>query len=531
MKTHLACDDCGSSDALTVYDDDHTHCFSCGKTRFPKDNNPKGLTELEWEDSYTYKEFRGVPSYTMERYNAITGSNPEGKDTEVYYSYVSNDPSNEPVGKRRKLETNTKGRKVFFSEGDINKAGLYGKHVHPPGSKKSVTVFEGEQDALSGDYVLGDITASVSVQSASTAKRDCVNDYEYLNSFDKIIFWFDNDVAGKEALQKCIGLFDFNKVFIVSDTKYKDANDYLQNNESKDLNTVWRAAKRYTPDSIISTFSEIEAALEKDQEACIATYPFAELQHNLFGIHRGEVIVFKAPEGVGKTETLRAIEHHVLKTTETKIGIIHLEEDSGTTVKAIATYELLLPCVLPDSGVTKKEIFDGYKSAVGGREDRVFMHDHFGADDPNVILDNIRFLVSSCGCSIIFLDHIGLLVNTQSAEEGERMKLDYLSNKLKFMAKELGFALIEIAPVNDDGQTRGSRNISKVANTVVNIERDKLNPDATARNTTYYTVEKARLGGRTGPSGRVFFDVESYTMREFEPSDHQPKNLRELKVA
>ena len=29
IKIHLACPDCGSSDALTEYDDGSTYCFSC----------------------------------------------------------------------------------------------------------------------------------------------------------------------------------------------------------------------------------------------------------------------------------------------------------------------------------------------------------------------------------------------------------------------------------------------------------------------------------------------------------------------
>jgi len=534
IESRLPCDNpkCLSSDAVALYSDHHKYCFSCGTTTFPDTpKEPKEPINLKEADTYVYKDFRGVPALICEKYNCPTGLNAAGEPLEIYYSYVSNDPENEPAGKRRILNSDPKAKKLFLTEGDLSKPGLFGAHVHPQGSKKSITITEGEQDALSVDYVLGDQTASVSVRNAATAKTDCINNRDYINSFDRIIFWFDNDTAGKEALAKCIPLFDFNKTFIVNDTKFKDANDYLQHNDSRGLNSTWRAAKRFTPDSIISTFSEIEKALEKDQEACIATYPFAELQHNLFGMHRGEVIVFKAGEGIGKTETFRAIEHHVLKTTDAKIGIIHLEEDSGTTIKALATYELGVPCVLPDSGVTKKEILDGYKAAVGGREDRVFMHDHFGADDPNVILDNIRFLVSSCGCDIIFLDHIGLLVNTQSAEEGERMKLDYLSNKLKFMAKELGFCLVEIAPTNDDGQTRGSRNISKVANSVIHVERDLKNPDPTARNTTFYTIDKARLGGRTGPAGKILFDTETYKMREFEPTDHRPQKLTELKVA
>ena len=29
---HMACENCGSSDANTLYDDGHTHCFSCHTT-------------------------------------------------------------------------------------------------------------------------------------------------------------------------------------------------------------------------------------------------------------------------------------------------------------------------------------------------------------------------------------------------------------------------------------------------------------------------------------------------------------------
>ena len=29
---HVRCEECGSSDANALYDDNHTHCFSCGAT-------------------------------------------------------------------------------------------------------------------------------------------------------------------------------------------------------------------------------------------------------------------------------------------------------------------------------------------------------------------------------------------------------------------------------------------------------------------------------------------------------------------
>ena len=62
-----------------------------------------------------------------------------------------------------------------------------------------------------------------------------------------------------------------------------------------------------------------------------------------------------------------------------------------------------------------------------------------------------------------------------------------------------------ISHVNDDGKTRGSRNITKVANSVIHLDR-AVSEGSTG---TQITVEKARLGGRTGPGGKVYFDRES----------------------
>ena len=45
LKAHQPCEDCGSSDALTVYED-HTFCFSCQKHTWTADDRPK-LTVVE----------------------------------------------------------------------------------------------------------------------------------------------------------------------------------------------------------------------------------------------------------------------------------------------------------------------------------------------------------------------------------------------------------------------------------------------------------------------------------------------------
>src|SRR5690606_20435099 len=98
-----------------------------------------------------------------------------------------------------------------------------------------------------------------------------------------------------------------------------------------------------------------------------------------------------------------------------------------------------------------------------------------------------------------------------------RRKLDYLSTKLKKMAKELNFCLVMISHVNDDGQTRGSRNIEKIADTIIHLWRDKLSEDEIEKNTLRMTVEKNRLAGRTGQAEPLYFNTETFKLQTEAP--------------
>jgi replicative DNA helicase len=228
--------------------------------------------------------------------------------------------------------------------------------------------------------------------------------------------------------------------------------------------------------------------------------------------------VFKGLEGIGKTEIFRAIEHHVLSTSKINIGVLHLEEDNGTTVKALAGYTLKAPTIAPDSQISEAEIVAAIKTLTGGSEDRLHIHESWDVEDENAILDSIRFLATAAGCRIIFLDHISWLATGLDADEDERRKLDRISQRLKLLAKELKIAIVEISHVNDNGQTRGSRNITKNADVVVHMSRDIRSTDPVEASSLYLFVEKAR-GANTGQGGVLTFDDETKMLREREAKD------------
>lgn len=491
-RLHRPCPCGSSSDAYSIRADGSGFCFSCYKN-FPKGKNESGeeLEQPDGEVTFDYLPWRGISKRVMQQFGVRTKV-VDGKPHSIAFPYGNG------------LKVRGIEKKEFTVIGEFKDAGLFLQDKFDPGSRPSITIFEGEVDALSGIEMLRNESACVSIKNGAAAARRDLSDpdiHKYVDSFEKIYLCFDNDDPGKNAVKTLAGLFDFRKVYHVEFHKHKDANEYLQAKEADDFYNTWKSASRYAPDNIISSFFDIEKALEESFEDKLMEYPFPELNEKLYGVHSGEVIVVKAPEGVGKTEFFRALEHHALKTTDHPIGIIHLEEDNGTTVKAIAGYELELPATLPDCGLSKKDILAGYKRAVRDDEGRIHIYSSFDVEDEEAFYGNIRFLAAAAGCRIIYFDHISWMA-TGTDDQDARKKLDRISQKLKLLGKELRFAIFEISHVNDDGKTRDSRNITKVANTVISIDRDLLS----GSNVMTFLVEKARLGGRTGPAGYAVFN-------------------------
>lgn len=491
-KGHTYCPKCGSSDALTKYADGHSHCYSCEDHKSGKKFDLSNFT-------YEYLPWRGITKSTMERYGVKTKVDTEGKPVSMGFRY--------PNGsyKIRLLD-----KKEFFSEGEITKAGLFGRDKFEAGLSKNITITEGELDALSLNQVCH--CPVVSVQSSGSAHRDCSHDREWLNSFERIYLAFDNDSAGREALGRVARLFDYNKIYVLKFTKRKDANEYLLAGEDSDLRNIWWNAKKYSPVPIISTFSEFETVLEHAPKWGVP-YPFPTLTAMTYGIKTSESVLITAQEGVGKTELMHAIEYQLLKETDDAIGAIFIEEPNARHLRALAGIELHKPVHLPDSGITQDQILEALRNVVKV-DDRLLVYAHYGSDDPEVLLDLIRFLVSARGCRYILLDHLSMVVSGLSSEADERRALDYLTTRLEMMVVELDFGLIMVSHVNDEGKTRGSRNASKVANIRIDIARDLLHPDPDQCNTTHITVSKNRFGMKTGPAGKLLFNPETYTYTE-----------------
>lgn len=450
---------------------------------------------------YTYEfiQHRGIQKDVMRFFGVSAKIDEEGKPVELGFKY--------PNG-NYKIRSLLK--KDFYLEKGKKIEGLFGKDKFAAGSSKTVTITEGELDALSFYQVLR--SPVVSVQSASSALRDCTVDRDWLNSFDKIYLAFDADAAGRAAVASVQRLFDPTKVFQVKFSNRKDANDYLQAGEEQVLKKIWENSKRYLPDTILSSLSDFKEILQKPPKMGVP-YPFKKLTDMTYGIRLGETVLFTAQEKVGKTELMHFIEHKLLKETEENVGAIFTEEPPLRHLQALAGIEDGRPYHLPDRAAKSDEVFSTVQRVLT-KDDRLFIYSHFGSDDPDVLLDTIRFLVSACNCRYVLFDHLSMVVSGNRDEADERRALDYISTRLEMMVKELDFSLIMVSHVNDNGQTRGSRYPTKVADITVTAQRDMQHPDPIERSTIYLRVLYNRFAGLTGPAGKIIFDRDNYTFKE-----------------
>ena len=421
-------------------------------------------------DNYTYEyiPWRYVTKETMEFYGVKTKIDSTGKPISLSFNYPNGS------SKVRQIDT-----KEFHSVGEIS---AYQMLQCP----------------------------CVSVSSASGSLRDATRDFAWLRDFQSIYLALDSDGPGRKAAADIAKLFEYGRVYDVRLGALKDANAYLQAGKEADFRSIFNSAKKFLPETIRSSLSDFKTILEAKTEIGLPFGPFHKLTEMTYGLRTGETTLVTAPEGVGKTEFLHAIEHGLLRFPEFRGNIagIFLEETPKRHLQALAGISLHRPVHLPDAGTTADEVDRAIVDLLQV-DDRLFLDVQFGATDVSTLLANIRFLVHGCGCRVVFLDHISVAVGALEGDD-QRKALDLFFTKAETMVKELDFALIVVSHVNDYGQTRGSRWGGKMADTRIDLDRDTAN----GSNVLNIYVSKNRFAGHTGFVGGYEFNplTRAYTL-------------------
>lgn len=522
---HIPCEHCGSSDANSLYDDGHQHCFKCGTTVFAEEGEydrytvmrdavaPRKTT-VELKGTIKSIPDRGINQQTCEKFGVTQD------ESKHYYPYT------DASGARIAAKVRTVADKSFTITGNFKDATLFGQSLFHSGGKY-VTVYEGELDALAGYQLTGSQWPSVSIRNgAQAALKDCKAQYEWLNSFENIVICFDADEPGQKAAKEVAELFGQKAKIVKHKSGYKDACEYLQAGATKEFVNEWWKAEAYVPDGIVNA-ADLWEEICTPEPVAEAQYPWQGLNKLLYGFRRAELITVTAGSGLGKSQFLREILYHLLKTTEWKIGGLFLEESTRKTARSIMSLHANKLLHLPDTPVTEQELKDAFDATLG--TNRVYLFDHFGSSDVDNIANRIRYMAKACDCRVIFLDHISIVVSGLDNGD-ERKAIDSMMTKLRTLVQELEVTLICVSHLrrpqgnagHEDGQAvslsqlRGSGAIAQLSDAVITLERNSMAEDERERHKTKVAVAKNRYNGYTGPACELQYVKDTGRMIEVE---------------
>lgn len=504
---HEPCPSCGSSDALARYSDGSAYCFSCGQHSKGEGASFAPTTTrriMHYEGDFCAIKNRRLTEETCRKFNVRVDSGPV-----IRFPYY--DQSRTVVGyKERGTE------KSFRWHGHNTDHQLFGQQLW--GTGKSLVITEGEMDALSV-YQARPTWPVVSLPNgAQAAFKDLKQQLQFCLGFDEIILMFDADEAGQRAAQDCAALFPPNRVFITTAAGYKDASEALMDGNADAIRQAVYNKAPYSPRTIIAGTSLLEL-VTSPLTSQDASYPYAALNQLTSGLRLGELVTITAGSGAGKS-TLCGEICQALVEQDFSVGYIALEESVKRTALRLMTVKANKPLHL-NNAIDPEDLRQAFEQSVGSGQ--VFLRDGFGSVDPDVILNDIRFMVKARGVSWVILDHLSILLSGNASDD-ERKMIDVTMTKLRSFVEETGIGMILISHLrrahNDKGhedgagismgQLRGSHSIAQLSDLVIALQRNISAGD----NTSELVVLKNRFNGMTGPAGLLAYDLATGRLTE-----------------
>ncbi|AXN54081.1 DNA primase [Pelagibacter phage HTVC109P] len=513
---HSPCEDCGSSDANSVYDDGHTHCFSCGTTKRGQDlttPETKTINKDFVTGQVTPLTKRGLDITTLQKFNYQTGTY-NGKPVQIA-NYYNKD--RQLVAQKLRHQD-----KTFQWLGEAKESGLFGQHLWRDKGKMLI-ITEGEIDALSISKINQNKFPVVSIKSgAQGAKKDIQRELEWIEGYESVYFLFDQDEQGKAGALACAKLLSPNKAKICT-LPMKDANDMLVAGKAKELvDCIW-SSKAYRPDGIVLG-SDLWNEVKKEDEYVSVDYPFECMNTKTHGLRKGELVTITAGSGVGKSSFCRHIALHLLQ-KDFKVGYIALEESVKRTALGIMGVSLKKPLHLTREGVDETKLHETFDATVGNGS--FYLYNHFGSTASDNLISKIRYLAKSCNVDFVVLDHLHMALSAVGDEttSDERKLIDYTVSKLRTLVEETGIGLILVSHLRrstegdkgfEDGKQvtlsslRGSASIAQLSDMVISMVRDLKSE----KNTTKVQILKNRFSGETGNCCDLFYDLETGCLTE-----------------
>ena len=437
------------------------------------------------------------------------------KDGDVLRFYYFDDAG---ILKGCKVKTKSKD---FSYEGEVTGT-LFGQHLFPSTGKR-VVITEGELDAASCQEAMPGWPMVSLPSGANSARKSIQRVIPWLQGYEEIVLFFDNDEHGRKATQEAAGVLPPGKCKIARLETYKDASDALQANDSEAIRRAIWNAKPYRPDGIVDGKSLLDLVTTPSPPSD-HDYPFNGLQRLLHGIRYGELVTITAGSGIGKSSFCRELATTLLQAGE-RVGYLALEESNRRT--ALGLMSAAVGKSLHIGIHDRATLTEAYNDTLANWN--LFLFDGFGSFDPDIIYNRIEYLAQGLDTKVIFLDHLSILLSGLDGDE--RRMIDTTMTKLRSLVERTGIAMFLVSHLRRTsgdtnheegarvtlGQLRGSAAIAQLSDSVIALERNQQS--ASGGSDTTVRVLKNRYSGEVGIACKLTYDLSTCKFHETEADE------------
>lgn len=523
-------DKCNSANGLQVFQkDDGTYdgfCFACGTyVSDPYHDKPEGYKpqaivkskeqiQAEIKEVTEYKTVdlpdRKLKKEYLEYFGIKIGMSEQDGVTPVthYYPYYLDE---ELIGYKVRLIEN----KRMWAIGSTKNADFFGWQQALATGGKKLFVTEGELDAVALFQIFKDhnkgtqyadynpAVVSLSNGSGGASKQFAKMLPEIRKVFKEIILVFDNDAAGKKAVEDVLRIAPDA---MVASLPSKDANQCLLDGRSKAAYNACQFNAQKPKNTRLVSGNDLHEA-GKEPPTFGVSWPWEHITKATRGIRLGETIYIGAGQKQGKSEVVNTLAAHFIKEHGWKVFLVKPEESNKKTYKLVAGK--LVGKFFHDP--TKPFDDAAYDKAGEVLKDNLYMlnlYQHVGFD---TLKADIRAAASE-GCKVIIIDPITNLTNGMDAASAN-VKLQEIAQELSAMALDLNVVIFifchlrnpDSGPPHERGgevlssQFAGSRAMARSCNLMLGLEGNRdPNLPSEERNLRTLVLLEDREFGETG---------------------------------
>ena len=420
----------------------------------------------------------------------------------------------EHIANKYRRTKKAKGPKMWF-EKDTNINTLF--NMDKVDISKPLLITEGEIDCMSA--IESGFTNAVSIPSGVNGTNEWLNtNWTFLEQFEEVIIWFDNDDAGKKGSKEVSNRLSNNSVKVVNCDSHNDINELLYH-EGKQSVLKWIEKAKVPVLEGVTTFDLVEDFNIYEAEK-LKTGIYA-IDNVIIGMVFGSLNVFSGRNGAGKSTILNQIYVGEPVRQGYKVFIFSGELVGGNVkewlISTLANEKDFLEFTSKDGYKYKRVGSSNRKDIIDKIKDKVFLYD---SDDYDIdkILSKMEILAKRFGVKIFNIDNLMMI---EANEKDEYKAQTNIVKKLKNFAKKYNVIVNLVAhprksqnsEINKD-DVSGSANITNVSDYITTIER-KFNEDGTD-DVTKLSILKNR---HTGKNVAVELKYDSVRHRFYSSSE------------